>query len=88
MRDGSFICAVFRRQRGLHSSRVDRTALAASALLRLSGFVVSAVAPSLGSWGKCRLELRFSLFLEVRLASEWVVLLLFSLNVFVGNYKN
>lgn len=27
------------------------------------------------------------MFLEVRFASQWVLVLLFSLNVFVGNYR-
>lgn len=60
VRDGPFICAAVPRQRGLRSfpfsSQVDRTALAASALLLLSSFVVSAVAPPTGRCGNCTLE--------------------------------
>lgn len=53
VRDGPFICAVLPRQRGLRSSsQVAPTALAASALLLAFGFVVSAVAPPIGSWGE------------------------------------
>lgn len=52
VRDGPFIGAELPRQRGLRSSQVDRTALAASAPLLLSGYVVSVVAPPIGGWGK------------------------------------